>query len=440
MGILVALLVFTVIIVIHELGHFILARKAGVFVTEFSIGMGPRLITLVKVNGKMTVKLLASQDYCDGRDDWKDRTKYSIKLLPLGGSCAMLGEDEELEDERSFNKKKVWPRISVIAAGPIFNFLLAFVLSMVIVGSIGYDPAKISILYKDMPMMQAGFEEGDKITKINGKNIHFAREISTYLTFQPLDGSPVDIEFERNGERKKVSVVPKQFTVEEINKIQEETIKEYRKRYSVAHVIPGLSDFAGKKGIDADEVKKSEEETASSGSNEESNEESGEGEQQKNEIVKKYQLGFSYSSPREKVGVFGTIKYSVFEVKYWIVTTVKSLGQMIRGKVSKDDIAGPVGIFQIIGDAYTESRPSGIWYTLLNMFNISILLSANLGVMNLLPIPALDGGRLVFLFIEVFRRKPVPQDKEGMVHAIGLILLLILMGFIMVNDISRIIK
>lgn len=439
MSIIVALLIFTVIIVIHELGHFLLARKAGIFVTEFSIGMGPRLVTVVKVGKKMTLKFLASQDYCDNREDWHDRTRYSIKLLPLGGSCAMLGEDEELEDERSFNKKKVWPRISVVAAGPIFNFILAFILSMVIVGSIGYDPAKISLLYNGMPMKEAGFMEGDKITAINGSKIHFAREISTYLTFHPLDGSPVEISFERNGEKKTLTVVPKQFTLDEISSIQEETLTEYRGRYTAAHLIPEAAKHMEAIGLDAGYIKEDEAPQSSSGS--EDSEDSGKGTSEKEtEPAKKYQLGFSYSAPRESVNVPSTIKYSFFEVKYWIVTTVKSLGQMIQGKVSKDDIAGPVGIFQIIGDTYTESKTSGIWYTLLNMFNISILLSANLGVMNLLPIPALDGGRLVFLFIEVIRGKPVPQEKEGMVHMIGLVLLLILMAFIMVNDIGRLFR
>lgn len=435
MSIIVALLIFTVIIVIHELGHFLLARKAGVFVTEFSIGMGPRLITLVKVGKKMTLKFLASQDYCDNREDWNDRTKYSIKLLPLGGSCAMLGEDEELEDERSFNKKKVWPRISVIAAGPIFNFILAFVLSMAIIGSIGYDPAKISMLYKSMPMIEAGFMEGDKIIAINGTKIHFAKDISTYLTFHPLDGSPVEIRFERNGEKKTATVVPRQFTVDEITKIQEETLTEYRGQYTAVRLIPEAAQYMESIGLDPGYINTETDDEQSSSDGEENG-----GSDKEAEPVKRYQLGFSYSAPRESTNALETIKYSFFEVKYWIVTTIKSLGQMVQGKVSKDDIAGPVGIFQIIGDTYTESKTSGVWYTLLNMFNISILLSANLGVMNLLPIPALDGGRLVFLFIEVIRRKPVPQEKEGMVHMIGLVVLLILMALIMVNDISRLFR
>lgn len=425
MSIIIALLIFTVIIVIHELGHFLLAKRNGIYVTEFSVGMGPRIITIVKTEKRFTLKLFASGSYVTDREDWKDRTKYSWKLLPLGGSCAMLGEDEELEDERSFNKKGVWARISVVAAGPIFNFILAFVLSLVIIGSIGYDPAKVSLVYDDMPMAEAGIQQGDIITSINGTKIHFAREVSTYLTFDPLDGSPVTITYERDHEEKTVTVVPEKMTPEEMNKRSNPAIlREYKK---LLEEYSGSACFGAVNLQEAQgQLEQLEKEETTSG--------------EETQTAERYYLGFSYSSPREKVGFTETLKYSAYEVKYWIVSTVKSIGQMIAGKVSKDDIAGPVGIVQIIGDTYNESLSSGAWATIINMFNISILLSANLGVMNLLPLPALDGGRLVFLLLEVIRRKPVPQEKEGMVHMIGLILLLILMGFVMFNDIVRIFR
>lgn len=426
MSIIIALLIFTVIIVIHELGHFLLAKRSGIYVTEFSVGMGPRIVTIVKTKKRFTLKFFASGNYVADREDWKDRTKYSWKLLPLGGSCAMLGEDEELEDERSFNKKGVWARISVVAAGPIFNFILAFVLSIVIIGSIGYDPARVSLVYDDMPMAEAGIQQGDVITTINGTKIHFAREISTYLTFDPLDGSPVTITYERDNEEKTVTVVPEKMTPEETNKRSRPALlREYKKL---------LEEYSGSACFGAATLKEAQRQL------EQPQEEKEAASGEKTQTAERYYLGFSYSSPREKVGFTETLKYSAYEVKYWIVSTVKSIGKMIAGKVSKDDIAGPVGIVQIIGDTYNESLPSGTWATMINMLNISILLSANLGVMNLLPLPALDGGRLVFLLIEVIRRKPVPQEKEGMVHMIGFILLLALMGFVMFNDIARIFR
>ena len=130
-------------------------------------------------------------------------------------------------------------------------------------------------------------------------------------------------------------------------------------------------------------------------------------------------------------------KYSLYEVRYGLVATVKSLGMLLSGKGSKDDIAGPIGMAKIIGDVEEVSKPYGFLTTLMNMFNIAMLLSINLGVMNMLPIPALDGGRLIFLLIEAIRGKPVPADKEGIVQLAGVVLLFALMIFVMFNDIMR---
>ena len=144
-----------------------------------------------------------------------------------------------------------------------------------------------------------------------------------------------------------------------------------------------------------------------------------------------------YGGQYERTGVLDTLKYSVFEVRYWITTTVRSLGMLITGQVSANDLSGPVGIVDMIDDTYQEARSYGWLDVLLNMMNICILLSANLGVVNLLPIPALDGGRLVFLIVEAVRGKPVPPEKEGWVHTIGFALLMVLMVFILYNDIHK---
>jgi len=365
MNILVAILIFTVIIVIHELGHFLLAKKNGVTVTEFSVGMGPRIITFVKGNKGFVCKAFLNQNTFDALEGCENHTKYSWKLLPIGGSCMMLGEDEVIDDENAFNRKGVWARISVIFAGPFFNFLLAFALSIIIVGVAGHDAPTIESLEAGSPMETAGFLVGDEITKINDANISIAREIGVYFQFHPLTKDSVEIQYERDGEKQSVVVTP---------------------------------------------VK---------------NEEGA------------YRLGFGFSGPREKVGPLGVIKYSFVEVKYWIKITVESLGQLITGKVSKDEIAGPVGIVDMVGGVIKESKNYGATATILNILNMCILLSANLGVMNLLPLPALDGGRLVFLFIEVVRGKPINQEKEGMVHLIGLVALMVLMAFVMYNDITR---
>ncbi|SFR91369.1 RIP metalloprotease RseP [Anaeromicropila populeti] len=367
MKIVIALIVFGVIIVIHELGHFLLAKKNGIGVTEFSIGMGPRIITVVKTAQGMSVKFFAKMDDCLNRSDWAGRTKYSVKLLPLGGSCMMVGEDEDLQDENAFNNKGVWARISVIFAGPFFNFILAFLFALIVIGCVGYDRPAVYQLHEGLVQEGEALQKGDVITSIDNVKIHVSREVDLYYQFEKITEEPVEVTFERDGKKYEVTITPYQ---------------------------------------------------TESGA---------------------YSIGFVTSYQRIKVGPLQTIQYSAYEVKFWISTTIKSLGQMIRGRVSRDDIAGPVGIVDMIGTTYNDSKSDGLYYVFLNLVNICILLSANLGVMNLLPIPALDGGRLVFLFIEAVRGKPIDREKEGMVHLIGLVALMILMVFMVFNDFSRII-
>ncbi len=339
--IIIALLIFSLIIVIHEMGHFLLAKKNGIYVTEFSVGMGPRIVSFVK-----------------------GETRYSLKLLPFGGSCMMLGEDEAIDDERAFGKKPVWARISVIAAGPIFNFILAFILALFIVGKIGYDLPIVSEVMEGYPAQEAGMQAGDKIIKINNEKINLYREVSIYV--QLNQGKAADIVFEREG-----------------------------KEYNVT-LVPQLDEETGN-----------------------------------------YLFGFRGAGKKVKGNAITTIQYSAYEVKYWIKLTIKSIGMIFEGKVTKDDVQGPVGMVNMIGDTYEESKREGAFYVWLSMLNISIILSANLGVMNLLPLPALDGGRLVFLIIEAIRGKPINQEKEGMVHFVGLMLLMALMILVMFNDIRR---
>ncbi len=341
MSIILALIIFSLIILIHELGHFLLAKRGGVTVEEFSLGMGPSLISTVKGG-----------------------TRYSLKLLPFGGSCMMLGEDEATTEEGSFASKSVWTRISVIAAGPIFNFILAFVLSVIIIGSIGVDKPVILAVSEGFPAAEAGIQKGDTILKMNGTKIRLSREVTNYVTFH--QGEDVTFVYEHEGEERTVTLSPEQ---------------NEGGRY-----IFGLS---------------------------------------------------TVSSYREKVGAWETLKYSAYEVKYWIQTTISSLKMLFTGQVGLNDMSGPVGVVTIIGDTYKESAADGGFYIWLNMLNISILLTANLGVMNLLPLPALDGGRLVFLIIEAIRRKRIDPEKEGMVHFVGLMLLMVLMIVVMFNDIRK---
>lgn len=450
MNILIAILIFSFIIVIHELGHFLLAKKNGIFVTEFSVGMGPRILTFVKTDKGYKPRLFLSQHDFDTTPEWKDSTKYSWKILPIGGSCMMMGEDEVVEDTRAFNKKGVWARISVIFAGPLFNFILAFVLAMFLIGFIGFDPALVTSVSEGSPAETAGLQEGDLITNINGKSIDIGREILIYLQFNPLTEEPITVTYKRDDKEQKVSLTPVRrktymlgFTYS--NDINNAIISSLSKDFpmemagiEVGDVIVKVNDTLISSGRDLNQYFDEnplgvEQVTITYSRN---------GVETTVNIEPmlysdNYSIGATFNSGRVKTNALGIVKYSAIEVKYWIVTTVESLGQLIAGKVGKDDIAGPVGIVNVIGETYQASKSEGLLFVLLNLANISILLSANLGVMNLLPIPALDGGRLVFLFLELFRGKPIDQNKEGLVHMIGLVALMILMVFVMFNDISK---
>lgn len=150
-----------------------------------------------------------------------------------------------------------------------------------------------------------------------------------------------------------------------------------------------------------------------------------------------YRLGIT-STGYTKANILTAMQYGVYEVKYWIDVALGSLKMLITGQVGIDQVSGPVGIVNVVGTTYKESKSYGVFVVVVELMNLAILLTANLGVMNLLPLPALDGGRLVFLFIEAVRRKRVPPEKEGYVHLVGIMLLMILMVFVMYNDIRRI--
>lgn len=429
MKIVVALIIFSIIIIIHELGHFLLAKKNGIAVTEFSLGMGPRLLSH---QGKAT--------------------RYSLKLFPIGGSCIMLGEDELVEDQNSFNKKSVWARMSVVVAGPLFNFILAFIFAIFIVAITGYDPASVTAVKEGSPAAQAGLKTGDVITKIDGSGISVGREIDTYLLFHPLRNEEVSVTYQRDGKSNTVKITP----VLNKNYMIGFTYNPESEASEIEQVTKGYPlDEAGLKA--GDTITKINEVSIQKSSDLVAFLERSplddkpitmtyqrEGQEYTASITPKmsesYSMGLGYNNNRnsKELNPLKVIKYSYVEVKYWIQTTVGSLGMMVKGQVSKDDIAGPVGIVDMIGNSYEAGMEAGLLAVFLNLAYMTIMLSANLGIMNLLPLPALDGGRLVFLIIEAVRGKPIDQEKEGMVHLIGLVALMLLMIFVVFNDISRI--
>ncbi len=340
--------IFGIVVISHEFGHFIIGKLNGIRVLEFAVGMGPTLFSFKK-----------------------GETKYSLKLLPIGGACMFDGEDgvvagNEGIDEHSFLSANVWARIATVFAGPFFNFILAFAFSLIIVAFNGSDKPVVQKITENSAAQEAGIMAGDEILKINGERIHIYREISLISALN--HGERMEIELMRNGEKQIVTLTP---------------------------------FYSEKDG--------------------------------------RYYIGLTGSGEFIKCNPAEVFKYSVYEVRYWVKATYKSLLMLIHGQAKKDDVSGPIGIAQFVGETYEEARPYGISITIFTMMNIVVLLSVNLGIMNLLPLPALDGGRLVFMFIEVLRGKPVPPEKEGMVHFAGLVVLMILMAFVMYNDIVKII-
>lgn len=353
-GYLAAVVVLGGIILFHEFGHYLLARLNGVAVVEFSVGFGPRILSWVSK---------------------KTGIRYSLKLLPLGGSCAMLGEFGEDEDEKeeipdvkgvSFFDRGPLAKMAVIAAGPVFNFILAFVFSLLILSWAGIDPAVIAGTSEGMPAEAAGLREGDVITKLDGRTIHLSREISMYLMSAGQD--PVNVEYRRYDEASSVWTT-------------EHTVirPEFRDgRYYLGVVLRGYRDAA--------------------------------------------------KSPLQ------LLQYSAYEVRYWILTVLDSLKMIVGGKVTTNDIAGPVRIVTIIDQTVEENTQYGFVTVVMNLLNLMVMFSANLGVMNLLPFPALDGGRLVFLLWELVTGHPVSQRIEGAVNMTGMALLMTFMVFVVWND------
>lgn len=351
------IIIFGVVVIAHEFGHFLIAKANGIHVVEFAVGMGPNICSFKKGG-----------------------TKYSLKLFPIGGACMFEGEDGVMEKDEasgevkepgpgSFLKAKVWSRIATVVAGPFFNFILAFIIAFIMVNMTGIiairDPIATQVS-EGSGAEAAGLQDGDRIISINGERIRLYQEISLYMQAS-YRGGDVEVVYEREGKRYTAALTP-----------------QYDETYGY------------------------------------------------------YLLGISNSDFVEPHGP-ETLKYAWYEMRYSVKATYKSLGMMFSGRVTRQDVAGPVGIaVNVVGATYEAAKEYGWQSVLLSMLNITLMLSVNLGILNLLPIPALDGGRLVFLLVEVIRGKPVPPEKEGMVHFIGLIFFMILMVFIFFNDLANI--
>lgn len=430
MSIVFAVIIFGLLVFIHEFGHFIIAKKNGVRVVEFSIGMGPTLFSF-----------------------GKGETKYSLKLLPFGGACQMLGkelageEDSEMDMEKSFESKSVWSRMAIIFAGPLFNFVLAFVLALVVIGYAGYDPAVVTYVDEGSAAEEAGLKKGDIILEYDGAGIDLGREIYLEQYINGVTDKEIAIVYERGGKEYTTALKP-QYIEKYMMGIQYLNAEGVPIEISEV-VADGPCEAAGVKagdkiksinGVDIPDIEAFNAYLAENPLSSETiklvldrNGEEIEADVTPSIGLKGYDTGFVYNTARYDASGLETIKYAFVEVKYQIETVFKSLGMLFTGELGVNDFTGPVGIVDAIDSVYEGSQEDGAWYVFLNLANFTILLSANLGVMNLLPIPGLDGGRLVFLIIEAVRGKPVKHEEY--INVAGMLLIMLFAVYILFKDI-----
>ncbi|MFR2831570.1 RIP metalloprotease RseP [Finegoldia sp. BIOML-A3] len=326
-----SIIIFLLVILIHEFGHFIVAKRNGVSVLEFSIGMGPKLFQR-ESNG----------------------TLYSLRVIPVGGYCQLEGEDEENDSPNSLNNQSPLVRLKVILAGAIMNFILAFIL-LILLMSVSRVSTEISGVIKDSPAYSSGLQTGDQIVSINGENVRDGEELLKRIKESKGD---LNIGVIRDSQSKNIKVTPR----------LENNIRKIGVNFQEEYNIKNFSIVKGfKKGL----------------------------------ITFLNLTGMLY----------------------------KFLGMLITGQLGLGGVSGPVGVVKEIGNAAKTGVSNLIF--ILAYFNI------NLGVFNLLPIPALDGGRAIFILIEMIFGKKISEEKEGYIHMVGLILLLALIAIVTIKDVIK---
>lgn len=349
--ILLAILFFGVMVAIHEFGHFFTAKLSGVKVNEFSIGMGPVLWSRTK-----------------------GETQYSFRAFPVGGYCAIEGEDEETGDPRAFAAQKWWKKFIILAAGSLMNFLLGLLIVMILYSGVSAVRAPvITELMNGFPLEgEMGLMEGDRLLSIDGHGIWLYSDVHTFLNRN--DGTGMEITVLRDGER----VVLKDLPL---------TPKEY--------------EYEGQTAV---------------------------------------MFGFVFGEV-EELGLLGRVKLSAAQTLDFVRMVWLSLCDLVTGRVEVRELSGVIGIVDAVGDVGVASKT--LWDGLLNVLYFVAFISVNLSVMNMLPIPALDGGRIFFIAINgvvyLFSRKTIPAKYEGYVHTAGFMLLIVLMAAVAFNDVWKII-
>lgn len=408
--ILIAILFFGLIILIHEFGHFIFAKLFGVKVNEFAIGMGP---TILKKQGK--------------------ETKYALRLFPIGGFVAMEGESEKSDDERAYCNQKIWKRMIILSAGAVFNLILGLIVCFFLVSSEELVGTNEILQFYEGSVSSQKLQAGDEIIKIDGKRVFSDYDISFLM--QRNGSGKYDFVVKRDGEKLELNEVPfakrtsGNFSYDENCQIN--SVSSKLKRFSLQDrdIITHVNGKAVNNGnelisaIQADDdyiydftVKRQDESVE----------------------FKDVELAtvtvFDFIILGEEKNVLNVTKSAFGYALSMGRMVYLSLFDLIRGQYGLNDLAGPIGTISVITDIAQESVISTDWSQL---FMILAMITINIGLFNLLPIPALDGGHLFFMLIELIVRKPIPQKYVSWIHAAGLVLLLIFMAVISFSDLWK---
>lgn len=352
MGIVFSIIIFSFLIFIHEFGHFIAAKLSGVQVNEFAIFMGP---TIAK---------------------WqRGETQYSIRCIPIGGFCAMEGEDEDTDNPRSFQKAAWWKRLIILLAGAAMNFIAGFLLfALVLSPGEGFAQPVIAEVEAGCTVVREdGLHLGDRIVKINGNRVHISSDATMLFNLQ--SGETYDLVVERDGQKIELNDYPMEL-----------------------HEFPNADGSTSMR----------------------------------------FGIRFGYE---EKT--FGNLLSYTWNTCLSVVQSVRlSLQMLLTGQAGLKDVAGPVGIVQMMNT--TAQASATTLDAVLNLLYFGAFIAVNLAVMNLLPIPALDGGRVVALLltvvIEAITRRKINPKYEGYIHAAGMVVLLGFMAVVMFKDIFVIFK
>lgn len=344
--IIIGVLLFGFVVFFHELGHFLLAKFSGIRVNEFAVGMGPKLFSFQR-----------------------GETMYALRLFPIGGFCAVEGEDEESSEEGSLGSKPVWRRVLFVVAGGAFNIILGFIMMILVLAPQDtFATTTFSKFAEDSATQAAGAQVGDRIVEIDGYAVYTDRDLSFAMAM--ADPKAVRMTVERDGARVELS----EFAM------RTQTLED-------GSEVPTL-DF--------------------------------------------------YVMPEART-ITGVLRRAGTDTFSMVRMVVESLKGLLTGRFGLNEVAGPVGTAQAISQAAGAGLSEGFGQAVSNIVFMMIMITVNLGVVNLLPLPALDGGRLMFLIWEGITRKPVPAKYEGYVHAAGFMLLIGLMVLVTFHDIWRII-